>query len=87
MGAGFSAPIGYPIGNDMNKRLLIFDDSTLDFAPCGSLAASTYGTKPMFQMDGVLNNHQKYFIFCKRLIKEYTKAHNDRFDYEHFMTL
>lgn len=84
LGAGFSAPMGYPIGNDMNKRLLNFDDSTLDFAPCGSLAASTDGTKPMFQMDGVLNNHQKYFIFCKRLIKEYTKAHNDRFDYEQF---
>lgn len=84
LGAGFSAPRGYPIGNDMNKRLLNFDDSTLDFAPCGSLAASTDGTKPMFQMDGVLNNHQKYFIFCKRLIKEYTEAHNDTFDYEQF---
>lgn len=54
LGAGFSAPMGYPIGNDMNKRLLNFDDSTLDFAPCGSLAASTNGTKPIFQMDGVL---------------------------------
>ena len=54
LGAGFSAPRGYPIGNDMNKRLLNFDDSTLDFAPCGSLAASTNGTKPIFQMDGVL---------------------------------
>ena len=26
LGAGFSAPRGYPIGNDMNKRLLNFDD-------------------------------------------------------------
>ena len=84
LGAGFSAPMGYPIGNDMNNGLLNFDDSSLDFAPCGSLATSTDGTKPMFQMDGVLNNHQKYFIFCKRLIKEYTEAHNDRFDYEQF---
>lgn len=35
-------------------------------------------------MGGVLNNHQKYYIFCKRLIKEYTEAHNDIFDYEQF---
>ena len=84
LGAGFSAPMGYPIGNDMNNGLLNFDDSSLDFAPCGTLATSTDGTKPMFQMDGVLNNHQKYFIFCKRLIKEYTEAHNDMFDYELF---
>ena len=36
LGAGFSAPIGYPIGNDMNESLLDFDDRYLDFAPCGS---------------------------------------------------
>ena len=84
LGAGFSAPKGYPVGNDMNKNLLNFDDSTLNFAPCGSLASSTDGTKPLFQMDGVLNNHQKYFIFCKRLIKEYTEAHSGMFDYEQF---
>lgn len=84
LGAGFSAPMGYPIGNDMNESLLDFDDRFLDFAPCGSLATSTDGTKPTFQMGGVLNNHQKYFIFCKRLIKEYTKAHKDKFDYEQF---
>jgi hypothetical protein len=27
LGAGFSAPKGYPIGNDMNEGLLHFDDS------------------------------------------------------------
>lgn len=84
LGAGFSAPMGYPIGNDMNNGLLNFDESSLDFAPCGTLASSTDGTKPKFQMDGVLNNHQKHFIFCKRLIKEYTETHNDMFDYEQF---
>lgn len=50
LGAGFSAPMGFPIGNDMNESLLDFDDSILDFAPCGSLATSTDGTKPTFQM-------------------------------------
>lgn len=76
--------MGYPIGNDMNNGLLNFDESSLDFAPCGTLVFSTDGTKPKFQKDGVLNNHQKYFIFCKRLIKEYTEAHDDMFDYEQF---
>lgn len=84
LGAGFSAPKGYPIGNDMNKGLLHFDDSKLDFSPDGSLATSIDGSKPRFQMDGFLNVHQKFFIFCKRLIKEYTNAHKGKFDYELF---
>ncbi len=84
IGAGFSAPKGYPIGNDMNNGLLKFDDKNVDFSPSGELAISTDGQKPQFQINGVLNAHQKYFIFCKRLIKEYTKAHNDEFDYEVF---
>jgi len=84
IGAGFSAPKGYPIGNDMNNGLLKFDDKNVDFSPSGELAISTDGQKPQFQINGVLNAHQKYFIFCKRLIKEYTKAHNDEFDYEAF---
>ena len=76
--------MGYLIGNDMYNGLLNFDESSLDFAPCGTLVFSTDSTKPKFQKDGVLNNHQKYFIFCKRLIKEYTEAHDDMFDYEQF---
>ena len=84
LGAGFSAPMGYLIGNDMYNGLLNFDESSLDFAPCGTLVFSTDSTKPKFQKDGVLNNHQKYFIFCKRLIKEYTEAHDYMFDYEQF---
>lgn len=83
LGAGFSAPIGYPTGNEMNDGLLNFDDSTLDFSPAGNLVSSTEGTKPTFQIDGILNNHQRYFIFCKRLINEYYKTHN-KFDYEEF---
>ena len=37
LGAGFSAPKGYPIGNDMNEGLLHFNDKALDFSPCGNL--------------------------------------------------
>ena len=71
LGAGFSAPIGYPIGNDINENLLSFDDRVIDFSPDGTLATSKDGTKPIFQVNGVLNTHQKIFTFCKRLIKEY----------------
>lgn len=84
LGAGFSAPKGFPIGNEMNNGLLNFDDTNVDFSPFGELAISTDGQKPQFQTEGVHNVHQKYFIFCKRLIKEYAKARNDDFDYELF---
>ena len=83
LGAGFSALMGYPIGNKINKTMLNFGDINIDFAPCGSLVTST-NTRSQFQMDGVNNIHQKYFIFCKRLIKEYADAHDNTFDYEQF---
>lgn len=84
MGAGFSAPKGYPIGNGMNNGLLNFDDKDVDFSPSGELVISKNGRKPQFQIEGVYNVHQKYFIFCKRLIKEYSIAHDGKFDYELF---
>ena len=84
LGAGFSVPMGYPIGETLNNSLLNFDDSKIDFSADGTLVISQDGTKPEFQMDGVLNVHQRYFEFCKRLIKEYASAHNDNFDYEVF---
>ena len=84
LGAGFSAPKGYPIGKKLNEELLNFDDSKLDFSPDGYLATSNDGTKPKFQIDGVQNIHQKHFEFCKSLINEYFKAHGNKFDYEEF---
>ena len=74
-GAGFSAPMGYPIGNDLNEKLLNFDDKAIVFAPSGELAISADGQKSQFQMHGVRNFHQKRFEFCQRLIKEYYVAH------------
>ncbi len=84
LGAGFSAPKGYPIGNGMNNGLLNFDDKDVDFSPSGELVIYKNGRKPQFQIEGVYNVHQKYFIFCKRLIKEYSIAHDGKFDYELF---
>lgn len=83
LGAGFSAPKGYPIGKDINDGLLNFDDKDIDFSPMGKLATSEDAQKPQFQVNGIRNPHQKYFDFCKRLIKEYAIAHGE-FDYEQF---
>ena len=83
LGAGFSAPKGYPIGKDINDGLLNFDDKDIDFSPMGKLATSEDGQKPQFQVNGIRNPHQKYFDFCKKLIKEYAIAHGE-FDYEQF---
>ena len=81
LGAGFSAPMGYPVGNGLSKGLLNFEENLVDFAPSGELAISTDGQKPQFQLYGIRNFHQKRFEFCKRLIKEYYVAHNNMFDY------
>ena len=84
LGAGFSAPRGYPVGKIMNERLLHFDDTKISFSPCGKLVTSLDGQKPELQTYGYRNIHEKYFVFCKRLIKGYTEAHNNEFDYELF---
>lgn len=84
LGAGFSAPMGYPVGNDLNKLLLNFDDKIIDFSPSGELTISTNGQKPLFQIEGIRNFHQRCFEFCKQLIKEYYVAHDNMFDYEQF---
>ena len=82
IGAGFSAPQGYPIGNTLNENILDFEKYNADFSPSGVLCNSTTGEKPIFQGEGILNLHQKHFVFCKRLIKKYAETH--KFDYEEF---
>lgn len=84
LGAGFSVPKGYPTGKEMNDRLLDFDVRRVDFSPSGTLVVSVGGDIPHFQIGDVKNIYQKVFIFCKRLIKEYAKAHSGDFDYELF---
>ena len=84
LGAGFSAPKGYPIGNGMNNGLLHFDDKDVDFSPAGELAISTDGQNRNFNSKEYIMHIRNILFFCKRLIKEYTKAHNDEFDYELF---
>ena len=84
IGAGFSAIKGYPTGNELNRKLQEFDEEPVTFSPSGELAISTDGRKPQFQIPGIYNQHQKYFIFCNRLIKEYCHRNKGIFDYEQF---
>ena len=37
LGAGFSAPMGYPIGEELNKKLLTSSSETFGFTTAGSL--------------------------------------------------
>ena len=77
LGAGFSAHVGYPVGGEMNDRLLHFDYSKYSFSSEGKLVTSTDGTKPMLR-----NSYESCFVFCKRLIEEYSR--DNKFDYEEF---
>lgn len=80
IGAGFSAPIGYPIGSRLNQLLLNSKNENIAFASEGSLAVNTDGSKPDF---GYKSSHQIDFEFCCKLMDHYTMISKD-FDYEEF---
>jgi hypothetical protein len=80
LGAGFSAPIGYPIGNTLNKNLLNLTTDLIGFSPDGRLTFSSDGKKPDF---GYKTSYDIEFEFCIDLIKYY-KEKIKLFDYEEF---
>ena len=49
LGAGFSAPKGYPIGTEMNEGLFNFDDKNVFFSPSGKLSICTDGHETEYQ--------------------------------------
>jgi len=80
LGAGFSAPKGYPIGNQLNEKLLACTGDNFSFSPEGGICINNNGTKPDL---GYKNSYDWYFDFCIDSIHYY----NDRiksFDYEEF---
>ena len=81
IGAGFSIPMGYPTGTDVNNGIVGFDKQPVSFSPNGELVSSTDGTKPDF---GYTNIYDQAFALCKELIAEYNQE-ADYFDYEQFM--
>jgi hypothetical protein len=80
LGAGFSVPMGYPVGNQLNTKLLTCTGENFAFSPAGKICDNNAGTKPNF---GYKNSYDWYFDFCKDAIRYY----NDNikaFDYEEF---
>ncbi|MFY7731977.1 MAG: hypothetical protein ACOVSR_00745 [Bacteroidia bacterium] len=80
LGAGFSAPIGYPIGDQLNKHLVNCTGDEFAFHSGGTLAVSIDGKKPNFDYK---TSYDLEFEFCKELIKYYNET-NGNFDYEEF---
>lgn len=80
LGAGFSAPKGYPIGNKLNELLLKSIDDNFAFAPSGDLAISADGSKPDF---GYRTSYDIEFEFCHSLMLHFKDIKGD-FDYEEF---
>lgn len=83
LGAGFSAPKGYPVGNTVNKKLLEYHTYPISFSPAGEIATTKTGEKPEFGVMGYQNRYEKQYSFCLDLIKYYNE-NNKNFDYEIF---
>lgn len=78
LGAGFSVSAGYPIGDELNSKLINFSSLEMEISTDGKLycnkgkrGASTFG-----------NPYSVYLNCCINFIKEYSK--NCHFDYENF---
>lgn len=80
LGAGFSAPMGYPVGDTLNKHLLNCTGDTFAFHTSGVLAVSADGKKPDF---GYKTSYDIEFDFCRALIKYFNDSRG-YFDYEEF---
>lgn len=80
LGAGFSAPIGYPIGNDLNNLLLNCKNDNHVFCSSGTLVVMSDGSTPDI---GYKTSYGFEYDFCIRLI-EYFNEIKGYFDYEEF---
>ena len=78
LGAGFSAPMGYPIGNVLNESLQNFHKFNVCVSPDGKMFAIDKESKQTFYG----NPYTIYLNCCIKLIEEYSKENN--FDYEEF---
>lgn len=78
LGAGFSAPLGYPIGEELNQQLKEFSSLKMSVSSEGKLC---YVAKDQ-NNNLFINSQTKYLKCCIKLIEEYSK--NNCFDYEEF---
>ncbi len=80
LGAGFSAPEGYPIGSQLNKKILSCGKDDLAFNSSGTLVLNEDGSKPDA---GYESQYDSYFHFCIDSIAYYNEKIKE-FDYEEF---
>lgn len=80
IGAGFSAPMGYPVGNTLNEKLLKCKGDDFSFSQSGVLVTSTTGKKPYY---GYNTSYDIQFEFCKDLMQYFNNTRG-YFDYEEF---
>ncbi|OEK04628.1 hypothetical protein [Roseivirga misakiensis] len=75
LGAGFSAPKGYPIGNELNEMILACDGTEFTFHTSGVLVGEI--------TQNYRNHYEITFDFLRDLIKFYSE-NVKYFDYEEF---
>ena len=80
LAAGFSAPMGYPIGNTLNDKLTSINLSEIGFSSDGRLIPYGEGEK---EQKHVINSFDIELEFCTELIKYYNDLKGS-FDYEEF---
>ena len=80
LGAGFSAPKGYPIGNQLNKLLLECDGNDFVFHTSGSLIPPKDGVKINI---GYKTSYDYEYDFCRDLMSFFS-SRIGYFDYEEF---
>lgn len=84
LGAGFSAPMGYPIGGKMNDKMQHLDVNSFWFDNAGKLKVYDKDAPAEDRGKTGNNDYQESFRLCLALIKEYASAHDGNFDYEKF---
>ncbi|MBR6161725.1 MAG: hypothetical protein IKQ75_07645 [Bacteroidales bacterium] len=76
LGAGFSVPMGYPMGKDINNVLSHFDFNQTDISMSGRLSRLNISNPQAYQS-------HCYVEFCHRIIDTYI-TNRGFFDYEEF---
>ena len=77
LGAGFSAPMGYPLAKELNNKIITFYKEYNAISSNGELCfVGDYN--PTF------DNYMPLFSFCKTFIQRYKSEVGDDFDYEVF---
>lgn len=69
LGAGFSAPMGYPVGNKLNEGLLNFNRLNVCISPDGKL----FECHEDLKQPSYWNPYIIYLNCCIKLIEEYSR--------------